>query len=160
MYLCVFCPFCWVKNLSLHLSLTLVMFVCMLGAPLETQDLSIHFCLILEASSLCYLICSVVQAFFSFWMAQFICIASAPISRIQLQFFTVNKLSNDLGVYSCRKIICNLMVFSVIVLLYNRLPDCLFEQLFTYGKSKSLRFLCHNWYCVSTKWMDEFYFFK
>lgn len=37
-----------------------------------------------------------VQAFFNFWMAQFICIADAHVSRIQLQFFTANKLPNDL----------------------------------------------------------------
>lgn len=72
------------------------------------------------------------------WHSSFVLLV-LHISWIQLHFFTANKLSNDLVLFSCCRVICNLMVFSVTVLGYNHSPDCLFEQLSTNGKSKSLQ---------------------
>lgn len=135
MYLCL------VRDLSFHFSLTLAMFVCMLRAPLEIWDLSIHLCCFLEASS-CFSSSAGWCKHFSVlgWHSSFVLLA-LHVSRIQLQFFTANKLSNDSVFFSCCKIICNLVAFSVTALVYNHSPDHLFGQLSTYGKPKSLQFL-------------------
>lgn len=93
------------------------------------------------------------------WHSSFVLLV-LHISPIQLHFFTANKLSNDLVLFSCCRVICNLMVFSVSVLGYNHSPGCLFEQLSTNGKPKSSQLPECNWCCVSDSRMDDFIFFK